>query len=745
MLDPLDVFLTDRTTARGMVPIPLVSTDYEVEIVAGLAVVTCHRLFRNAEDWPIEAVMTFPAPLKATLFSLTANIDGRNLKAIAETSLKAREAYENAVGRGRSAVLHEELLRGIHMVAVANLGPGCQIMLSASWVLPLTIAGSRAHLRIPQSVGDVYGRSPLPDAVALVTGGPAQPVMIEVRTDTPYEIVGAPAHQHRATIANNAPIDIVTELWSLSALRGVAASGRAVQLSLSPSKAPEGPLDVAILLDRSGSMGEAASTNRDLSSHQAGRAGLHSLVASLSKDDRIEFWEFSNLPRCVGRTDDAVSRSPAEHHAALHEILTRFGSPAGGTEIGFAITGVVAASEVGDLLVLTDGRSNALKVEWLARLGRRISVVLIGADSLEARIGHLAALTGGDVFVATGSDLTQTIQAATERLRGASSALPELTELPEVLECDRDGLHLHAIWSDSTDRPSSDLLGRAVVAASTTMLISCVPAELGAELACSEGLVTHLTSLVMVDEEGETFGGLPTTRKVELAAVGGGIRASDIALQGGFYVERSVISPEDGLDYPSAERFSKVSASYRLLEGANSKNVMARLQLQRRISETISEPAVEDERAPPPSSAEVRSSAPGETEVEQSTRPRTQLDWLKFTANQINWLADEEALRGGDLSVLTRDIVIVVEAIADLDVTQSIASRGFVSPLALSLAFLASLISETNDEAERLANGVLNGLPSAALARLGGEIIAAMQSGDVKGFVGWWLGNLPHE
>jgi hypothetical protein len=43
----------------------------------------------------------------------------------------------------------------------------------------------------------------------------------------------------------------------------------------------------------------------------------------------------------------------------------------------------------------------------LARRGRRISVVLVGEDSLEANVGHLAALTGGDIFVSAGADVTK--------------------------------------------------------------------------------------------------------------------------------------------------------------------------------------------------------------------------------------------------------------------------------------------------------------------------------------------------
>ena len=85
MLDPIAVFLGNTINERGLTPIPLVSTDHEVALAAGLAVVTTHRLFRNLESTNIEAVLTFPVPVHATLFDLTAEIEGRELHAKAQT------------------------------------------------------------------------------------------------------------------------------------------------------------------------------------------------------------------------------------------------------------------------------------------------------------------------------------------------------------------------------------------------------------------------------------------------------------------------------------------------------------------------------------------------------------------------------------------------------------------------------------------------------------------------------------
>lgn len=82
MIDPLAVFLSDTFEERGLTPVPLISTDHDVVITAGLALVTTHRLFKNVEPGNIEAVLTFPLPVLATLFELTAEVAGRKLRAL---------------------------------------------------------------------------------------------------------------------------------------------------------------------------------------------------------------------------------------------------------------------------------------------------------------------------------------------------------------------------------------------------------------------------------------------------------------------------------------------------------------------------------------------------------------------------------------------------------------------------------------------------------------------------------------
>ena len=122
--DPLYAFIAGAFGGEDHRPVPLVKTAFDVGIDGGLATVVTRRTFRNAEDVTIEATFTFPVPVHAVLFDLAAKIDGRIVTAHAKRKVAARETYEDAIERGKTAVLHEEVLRGVHMLSLAHIAPG---------------------------------------------------------------------------------------------------------------------------------------------------------------------------------------------------------------------------------------------------------------------------------------------------------------------------------------------------------------------------------------------------------------------------------------------------------------------------------------------------------------------------------------------------------------------------------------------------------------------------------------------
>src|SRR5881628_820873 len=88
--DPLGAYQAGAVERRSGRPIPLAATRFRVLLESGLAVVRTERVFRNAESQSIEATLTFPVPVHATLFALQARIGDRVLVAHAKRKEAAR-------------------------------------------------------------------------------------------------------------------------------------------------------------------------------------------------------------------------------------------------------------------------------------------------------------------------------------------------------------------------------------------------------------------------------------------------------------------------------------------------------------------------------------------------------------------------------------------------------------------------------------------------------------------------------
>lgn len=516
MIDPLNAFTAGGSTGAGR-PIPLVSTRFDVEIDGGLATVVTKRVFRNDEASSIEATITFPVPVHAVLFDLQARIDGRVVKARAQSRAEARETYEDAIERGKTAVLHEEVLRGVHMLSVAHLGAGKEIEVTSTWVSALSFVRDRGQIRIPLTVGDVYGRSGLPDSDDLLTGGPLQTGDLFVRcTNGAVEVSAARLDDGHTRIALNAPIDLFVTNAAAQVLRGMAADGREVTLRVSPHRGGDGALNVAVLVDRSGSMSTACSAqNAAVTKHEAVVRGLKNVAEELGEADIIDLWEFDDQFKHVGSSHDPGSRNKDGRQRLLSRIARLRGS-GGGTEIGAALSGTMAGSTARDILLITDGQSYALDVHALAQKGHRITVVLVGEDSLEANVGHLAALSGGDIFVATGDDIADFLATAIGSLRAPSEQPGPVGALLDRVRAVRGNAVLEAEWRPVTEQVLDGPRNRSVAAMAASLALPVLGKEQAAALAEAEGLVTHLTSLVLVDEAGEVQEGIPANRKVAL-------------------------------------------------------------------------------------------------------------------------------------------------------------------------------------------------------------------------------------
>ena len=520
LIDPIAALVERRREDSGADPVLLCSLDVEVTIRGGLALVETTRTYVNREKRAIEALLSIPVPVHAAFFGLTAKIGGKLYQAAAAPREEAREAYEEAIDEGRAAVLHEELLRGVHALSVANLAPGSEAEVTIRWAGPMRFLDASARLRIPLTVGDVYGVSGLPETDELAHGGRVPLATLRVRHDASGVRLadGSPVPSSDGSLVTevpaNAPVDIEVTGFSRSRLVGRAADGRDVSLAIEPASGGAGNLDAVLLVDHSGSMHSrcegVAQTN--LTKHDAVRSALGELAGTLRDGDRIALWEFDT-------TCDPVGSGQPVGPSEFGLLVPKLSGPAGGTEIGAALDSV-RSIEARDVLLITDGMSYALDVHRQALAGRRIFVVLVGEDSLEAGVGHLAALTGGDLQFSFGADVGRALTACVHGMRsrrvGESVGEFDTEGSPLHVRTARGGASIEAHWTgEGTDRERG-AFSAAVAAYAASLAVACGSEEHATSIAVEEGLVTHLTSLFMSVDDGQRQEGLPLTRRLRL-------------------------------------------------------------------------------------------------------------------------------------------------------------------------------------------------------------------------------------
>lgn len=503
------------TFANGeRAPMPLIATDIHVQVLAGAAQVTTTRQFRNAEQVPIEAIMTFPVGFDGVVTGLSAMIDGRRMVGVAQGKSEAREIYETALDEGRLSVHHEEALRGIHILSVGALPPGAEVSVELEQVVPMTEVSGKQFLRLPMTAGQLYGNSPLLPSDDMVTSDAVRhEASLQVITEEGRAFLnGRVLAQHEKTfILLNRAVELVIEGGSFGVLQGCAADGRAVEISFNPTHGHNAALDLHVLVDRSGSTGNRVGLG-EASILQAIRDGLSDVLRSMRPSDRISLWQFDSFCQFLG----------AARGDSCSKLVGKLQGPAGGTELSGAVRAAIAGGAK-DILVLTDGQTWAHIVDDLKNEAVRISAILVGAGSLDCNVGHLCALTGGQVFYAPGHDVCSPLRSALAALRTVGGAVVgQAGETgPEQVTVLRGGIAINSKWSKGINAEGArqpDAIGRFAAALAIPLLDSTA----GESWAQAHSLCSHSTSLVLVDEAGETTKELSQMRKVAAAELHGG-------------------------------------------------------------------------------------------------------------------------------------------------------------------------------------------------------------------------------
>ena len=581
------------------------------------------------------------------------------------------------------------------MLSLGNLAPGKEARVTSTWVAPLVFAGEVPTLRIPVTVGEVFGRSPLLPSDDLQEGDVVHEATLKVASDSGLpQILGSGAAEGKVTL--DRALGIAVPGWKPRPVEGRSADGRKVTVTVGRDVGGDGALDLAVLFDRSGSTDNVIVGDRNRRKVWAAmRDGLRDgMDGALRPRDRIHLAEFDNSIRVVGEATGPGA-------LALIDSLRK---PAGGTEIGVALAATMSR-KTGDVLLITDGKSHALDVQKLASMGSRVSVVLVGDDALDAGVGHLAAMTGGQTFVAVGADVEGAVRAALASFRVAASLAVggEGAGLPAEASLRRGGALVGIEWGEKASKEAPDAIGRYAAAA----VLPLLKEDVATEVAVAHGLCTHLTSLVVVDEAGESVQGIPATRKVPMMRPSGVMRSASSSLRYGSAAPvRSMLAapaPAPAGSWSSGEpaTMSFAASDATRSRGGRSRSLIGRPSRGAGMSFGRNDPfhdlGGDDGAEDLAAFAVVGRAAP--------------LD-LRAVASTLDWDSLAPALESGSLDPLPASARLVAMKVAEIEEVVALAKSLGKDAVTVAIALLARSASG-NRTAERLARRLLKGADEA--------------------------------
>lgn len=510
--------------------IPLKSTDYKFHVEGSFIKVNVTRKFKNECDKAIEATLTFPIPVNAVICDIDYECDGRKLHALSQKKQEASAKYEQAVVDGKSAVLYEELIRGIHMLSIGNIGADKEISISITYYIPISENG---NVIIPMTASDIYGCSPFDDVSDIKSTSDIQKAFVSISKTAFKRGMTIQGLNNDSTVILNKPLVINVNNVDRSTMNGLmVCDDKCYGVDITPEKVvSKENLNLSILCDVSGSMSQKNQIGSlSFSKYEQMIAGLMDNLTNnvISHVDNVDLWEFSNKVKKL-------------HGNNLLDALSHMSQPGGGTGIGLALETVIAESNSNSILLITDGKSYSLDVQKISELGKRISVVLVGEDALEAKVGYLASLTGGQLYFTTGT-CGHIIRDALKFNRTSCRHRHISNHIEGEFQVNASGVTFD-IKVKNMDNYKIIHKHNHIGSIAAGLLVPYVKKEIAEHLVVDNNIVSHLSSLVLVDEESEKQNGLPELVKVPLMkhhSASGGIATRSvkgITLQASGYSE----------------------------------------------------------------------------------------------------------------------------------------------------------------------------------------------------------------
>ncbi len=146
-----------RSDSGGVsVDAPMLKTDVQMNISGMLARVSVQQRFKNiGQEWA-EGVYVFPLPEEAAVDRMRLRIGKRIIEGEIKEKAEARRTYEKAKREGKKASLLRQERPNIFTTAVANIGPGEEVVVEIEYQQNLRYDQGRFQIRFPLVVGPRY-------------------------------------------------------------------------------------------------------------------------------------------------------------------------------------------------------------------------------------------------------------------------------------------------------------------------------------------------------------------------------------------------------------------------------------------------------------------------------------------------------------------------------------------------------------------------------------------------------------
>lgn len=450
---------TEFTSSSGK-PLALAEMRVTGTLHHAFAVVELAQTYRNAEAVNIEATYTFPLPFDATLLHLSVRLNDRSLLGRVAERKQAEREYEEAVDAGNSAVMLEEVERGLYTMNVGNLMAGELAEVTMRFALPLKWEGRQLRLALPTTIAPRYGSAA--EAGVQPHQAPAADLMTEHRYSLALRVIGEFARAELASPSHAIGVKAVEHGVELGFQGGTAPADRDFVLTLTspdepaptllvvpdghahvahvalriPERGGRQPVMAKILVDGSGSMaGDSIAS--------AKQGALHAL-GCMGPGDWYSVSAFGSTVRHgPGVGPGLIAGGSAAPLRAARGYVQQLDADLGGTEMLAALRAVfgldktdgVAALTGGDVLLITDGETwdRVPIVQACRASGHRVFVIGIGASPDEAVVREIAQATGGAAaFISPNEDIRPVVEGHLRRMRIARIVEAQL-EVPGQL------------------------------------------------------------------------------------------------------------------------------------------------------------------------------------------------------------------------------------------------------------------------------------------------------------------------